>query len=290
MPNGFQLGPIYIYFYGIILMLGALAAGWLASVEARRRGWDTSIVWDGLIWALIGGIIGSRLWHVFTPPPSMVEMGITTWFYLTHPIDFTPGAACLVCIRQGGLGIPGGILGGGIALLLFSKRRKISFGTLADIAAPALALGQAIGRFGNYVNQEVYGAPSNLPWAIYIDPAHRFPGYALYERYHPLFLYESLWNLANMAILLWLGRRYQSWLKAGDLFLIYLMNYSLGRFLLEFLRLDAARFGSLNANQTIMLVVGLFSAALLIWRHRRTSGAKPVEAAPAEGATPNPEA
>jgi phosphatidylglycerol:prolipoprotein diacylglycerol transferase len=288
MPNGFQLGPIYIYFYGIILMLGALAAGWLASVEARRRGWDTSIVWDGLIWALIGGIIGSRLWHVFTPPPSMVEMGITTWFYLTHPIDFTPGAACLVCIRQGGLGIPGGILGGGIALLLFSKRRKISFGTLADIAAPALALGQAIGRFGNYVNQEVYGAPSNLPWAIYIDPAHRFPGYELYERYHPLFLYESLWNLANMAILLWLGRRYQSWLKAGDLFLIYLMNYSLGRFLLEFLRLDAARFGSLNANQTIMLVVGLFSAALMIWRHRRTSGATPVEAAPAEGEEPNP--
>ena len=192
MPNGIQVGPIYIYFYGIILMLGALVAGWLASVEARRRGMDSAIVWDALIWALIGGIIGARLWHVFTPPPSMVEMGITTWFYFTHPIDLSPGATCLICIRQGGLGIPGAILGGSLALYLFARRRKISFAILADIAAPALALGQAIGRFGNYVNQEVYGAPSNLPWGIRIDPAHRIPGYELYERYHPLFLYESL--------------------------------------------------------------------------------------------------
>jgi phosphatidylglycerol:prolipoprotein diacylglycerol transferase len=273
MPNGIQLGPIYIYFYGIILMLGALVAGWLASLEARRRGMDSAIVWDGLIWALIGGIIGARLWHVFTPPPSMVEMGITTRFYLTHPIDLAPGAACLICIRQGGLGIPGAILGGGLALYLFARRRKISFAILADIAAPALALGQAIGRFGNYVNQELYGAPSNLPWAIKIDPAHRIPGYEMYERYHPLFLYESLWNLANMAVLLWLGRRFQSWLKSGDLFLIYLINYSIGRFLLEFLRLDAAQIGGINANQTVALVVGLSSAAILLWRHRRSAAA-----------------
>lgn len=290
MPNGIQVGPIYIYFYGIILMTGALVAGWLASHEARRRGMDSAIVWDGLIWALIGGIIGARLWHVFTPPPSMVEMGITTWFYLTHPIDFSPGAACLICIRQGGLGIPGAILGGGLALYLFARRRKISFAILADIAAPALALGQAIGRFGNYVNQEVYGAPTDLPWGIYIDPAHRYPGYELYERYHPLFLYEALWNLANMALLLWLGRRFQSWLKAGDLFLIYLFNYSLGRFLLEFLRLDAAQVGGLNANQTVVIVVGLGSAALLTWRHRRPSKESPAEANGSESVEDQPEA
>ncbi|MBP1702886.1 MAG: lgt [Chloroflexi bacterium] len=276
MPNGFQLGPIYIYFYGIILMIGALAAGWLASVEARRRGLNSDIVWDGLIWALIGGIIGARLWHVFTPPPSMVENGITTWYYLTHWINFTPGAACLLCIRQGGLGIPGAIIGGGLALYLFARRRKLPYGVLADIAAPAVALGQAIGRFGNYVNQEVYGAPTDLPWGIYIDPFHRYPGYEMYERYHPLFLYEALWNLANMAVLLFLGRRYQNRLKSGDLFLIYLLNYSLGRFLLEFLRLDAAQVGGVNANQTVALVVGILSTGLLVWRHRRSATTEPV--------------
>lgn len=276
MPNGFQLGPIYIYFYGIILMIGALAAGWLASVEARRRGLNSDIVWDGLIWALIGGIIGARLWHVFTPPPSMVENGITTWYYLTHWINFTPGAACLLCIRQGGLGIPGAIIGGGLALYLFARRRKLPYGVLADIAAPAVALGQAIGRFGNYVNQEVYGAPTDLPWGIYIDPFHRYPGYEMYERYHPLFLYESLWNLANMAVLLFLGRRYQDRLKSGDLFLIYLLNYSIGRFLLEFLRLDAAQVGGVNANQTVALVVGILATGLLVWRHRRSATTEPV--------------
>jgi phosphatidylglycerol:prolipoprotein diacylglycerol transferase len=251
-------------------MVGAVAAAFLAEREARRRGQPGTIVWDALIWVLIGGIIGARLWHVFTPPPSMVEAGFTTRYYLTHPLS-------ILMTWRGGLGIPGAVLGGVIALYFFCRRRKLNFGLWADIAAPALALGQAIGRWGNYVNQEVYGAPSDLPWAITIDPQNRLPGFELYERYHPLFLYESLWSLLTVGILLWIARRWEDRLLNGDVFLIYLILYPVGRFLLEFLRLDSSQIAGINANQTVMGVVALASAATLILRHRRKSKPEVIE-------------
>jgi len=262
MPTGFQLGPFYIYFYGIILMAGALAGSFLAAMEARRRGQDPDIVWDALVWVLIGGIIGARLWHILTPPPSMVAQGITTGFYLTHPLD-------ALNLRRGGLGIPGAVIGGVLALIWFCRRRKLDPLLWLDIAAPGLALAQAIGRWGNYVNQELYGAPSKLPWAIHIAPQYRLPKYAQVETYHPLFLYESLWNLFNMGVLLWLARKYPNWLKTGDIFLIYLIIYPVGRFFLEFLRLDPSLVGGINANQVVMAVVAVSASATLIWRHRR---------------------
>ncbi len=262
MPTGFQIGPLTIRYYGIILMLGALAAAWLAEREARRRDQDGELVWDGLIWVLVGGIIGARLWHIFTPPPSMIAQGITPRFYLTHPLD-------ALAIWHGGLGIPGAVIGGVLALYLFSRRRKLNFALWLDIAAPALALGQAIGRWGNFVNQELYGAPTNLPWAIFIDPQHRLPGYQDIAYYHPLFLYESIWNFFNMGLLLWLARRYPKRLLPGDLFLIYMIVYPIGRFFLEFVRLDASQVAGLNANQAFVLVVMLVSAGVLIWRHNR---------------------
>lgn len=261
MPRGFFIGPFEIYYYAIILMAGAFVAALLAEREARRRGVKSELVWDGLIWVLVGGIIGARIWHILTPPPSMQAQGITTQFYLTHPLD-------MINTRLGGLGIPGAVIGGGLALYLFTRVSKLPFGLWADIAAPALALGQAIGRWGNFVNQELYGAPSNLPWAITIDPANRLPQYANVSRYHPLFLYESLWNFANMLLLLWLGRRFADRLKDGDLFLIYLVVYSVGRFFLEFIRLDAAQVGGINANQTVAAVVAVAASAFLIIRHR----------------------
>jgi phosphatidylglycerol:prolipoprotein diacylglycerol transferase len=262
-PTGIIIGGVEIFaYYGIIITFGALCAAVLATREARRRGQNMDLVWDGLIWLLIGGIIGARLWHVFTPPPSLVAEGKDTWFYLTHPLD-------LVWTRQGGLGIPGAVIGGGIALFLFTRRHKLNFGMWADIAAPSLALGQAIGRWGNYVNQEVYGLPTNLPWKIHIDPIYRIAKYADKEYYHPLFLYESLWNLANMFFLLWLSRRYANRLKPGDLLLIYLITYPVGRFFLEFIRVDSAMAGGVNINQAVMAGVALVSAALLFWRHRK---------------------
>ncbi|HJS17951.1 MAG TPA: prolipoprotein diacylglyceryl transferase, partial [Anaerolineales bacterium] len=152
-----------------------------------------------------------------------------------------------------------------------TRRHKLNFAHWADIAAPALALGQAIGRWGNYVNQELYGAPTNLPWKIYIDPDHRLQGFVDVEYYHPLFLYESLWNLANMFFLVSMSRRYGDRLKDGDIFLMYLIVYPLGRFLLDFLRLDASLVGGININQTFMAVVAILAALALYLRHRPAS-------------------
>src|SRR3972149_10551916 len=143
---GFEVGPLTIRYYGIILMLGAVAAAWLAEREARRRGCNGEYVWDGLVWVLVGGIIGARIWHILTPPESMKAVGITTEFYLTHPLD-------AIAIWQGGLGIPGAIIGGLIALYFFARRNKLNFLVWIDIVAPALALAQPIGRWGNFVNQ-----------------------------------------------------------------------------------------------------------------------------------------
>jgi phosphatidylglycerol:prolipoprotein diacylglycerol transferase len=277
MPVGFQVGPIFVHYYGIILMAGALAGAWLASVEARRKGYDPEIVWDGLVWVMIGGIIGARLWHIFTPPQSMVDQGITTAWYLTHPLD-------MLAVWRGGLGLPGAVIGGMIALYWFCSRNKLPFLVLTDIAAPGVALGQVIGRWGNFINQELYGSPTSLPWAVKIDPEHRLAGFENVETYHPLFLYESLWSLVNLGILLFLSRRYSDRMKDGDLFLVYLVIYPFGRFMLEFLRLDPAIVGSLNANQTLMGIVSLAAAVTLVVRHLRKPKTEPSpqESSPAD--------
>lgn len=137
----------------------------------------------------------------------------------------------------------------------YTRRHQLDFAEWLDVAAPGVALGQAIGRWGNFSNQELSGAPTNLPWAIYIDPQHCMAGFANQAYYHPLFLYESLWDLANMALLLWLARRFPDRMKKGELFLIYTLTYAVGRFSLDFLRLDASRVLSVNFNQTVMGVL-----------------------------------
>jgi phosphatidylglycerol:prolipoprotein diacylglycerol transferase len=261
MVEGFYIGTFEIRFYGIILMLGTFFGGVLAKKEAERRGYDGEIVWDLMLWLLFGGVVGARLWHVFTPPPSSIARGFTTQYYLTHPLD-------LINTRNGGLGIPGAVIGGVLALYLFTWKRKLPFFEWADISAPGLALGQAIGRWGNYVNQELYGAPTSLPWKIFIDPQHRLSGFENQAYYHPLFLYESLWNLGNMAVLLWLGHRYAARLKKGDIFFLYLVIYPVGRFFLDFLRLDASQLGGINANQTLMAFVAVFAVTVLLFRHK----------------------
>ena len=267
LPNGFDIplpflnSSFHIYFYGILIMAGVVAAAFLGQAEAKRRGIKTDYIWDALFWVVLAGIIGARLWHIFTPPPSMIEQGITTKWYLTHPLD-------MLNIRNGGLGIPGAIIGGALALLIYCRNKKISFLTLADTVIPGVALAQAIGRWGNFFNQEVYGKPTNLPWKLYIDPAHRIQGYQNNDYYHPLFLYESLWNVLIMAVLLWMARRFEKWLKPGDLFLIYMIMYSIGRFSLEFLRLDASQIGGINFNQTFVVIVALIAGVIIFLRHR----------------------
>ncbi|MGA2819627.1 MAG: prolipoprotein diacylglyceryl transferase [Anaerolineales bacterium] len=273
---GIHLGILYIRFYGLILMAGAIAAAFLAERQARKLGLDSERVWDMLIWVLIAGVIGARLWHILTPPQSMIENHITAGYYLTHPLD-------ALAIWRGGLGIPGAVAGGVLAIFWYTRRNKLSFVSWLDVTAPALALGQAIGRWGNFINQELYGSPTNLPWAIYIAPENRLTGFQQYAYYHPLFLYESLWNLLNLGVLLYLTERQRGRLRAGDLFLVYLIIYPVGRFFLEFLRLDPSPVAGIDINQALMAVVALASAGLLLWRHwtARSSRGVPVGAASA---------
>jgi phosphatidylglycerol:prolipoprotein diacylglycerol transferase len=274
MSGGFSLGPIFIHFYGIVLMLGAVAGGWLATLELKRRGKDPEIVWDLLVYLIIGGVIGARLWHVLTPPPSSLVLDPATG-QMVNPY-FHGGIKILdiLAIWNGGLGIPGTVIGGLVALAIYVRNnRTISFLDWTDIAAPSLALGQAIGRWGNFFNQELYGAPTNLPWKLFIDEAHRLPGFQDVAYYHPLFAYESLLNLANMLLLLWIIRRYAGRLRKGDVFNVYLIAYPLIRFSLDFLRLDASQIAGININQTVMAVVGIAAIIVLIWRHRPGSTA-----------------
>lgn len=260
MPSGFDIGPLTVHFYGIIIMVGIIASTFLAQRQANRRGENGELVWDMLIWVLIAGVVGARLWHIFTPMPSLIAQGITTHYYLTHPLE-------AIAIWKGGLGIPGAMIGGMLALFFFSRRHHISFLAWLDILAPSLALGQAFGRWGNFFNQELYGAPTTLPWGIYIDPAHRLPGYENVMYYHPTFFYEFLWNLGNMALLLWLSHRHSEKINLGNIFLVYLIVYPFGRFMLEFLRLDSSQIDGINANQAVMLVVMIAAAITLLIRH-----------------------
>jgi phosphatidylglycerol:prolipoprotein diacylglycerol transferase len=247
-------------------MTGAFLAAMLAQRLIKRKGKDPEIVWDGLIWALIFGIIGARLYHVFTPSISAGGWE-QTLNYLRNPVS-------ILTTWQGGLGMPGAILGGVLGLYLFARRNNVSFGLILDAAAPGVALAQAIGRWGNFVNQELYGPPTDLPWGIYIEPRFRLPGtwngvpLSEFDHFHPLFLYESLWNLLNLALLLYLWRRYEGRMGSGDLFLVYLIVYPIGRFLLEFIRLDYVPLFGINLNQVIMLAVALVSGIVLFLRTR----------------------
>jgi phosphatidylglycerol:prolipoprotein diacylglycerol transferase len=257
---GFSIGPLQVHWYGVILMTGALMAALLAAREAKRRGIDPEMVWDMMPWALIGGIIGARLWHIFTPSASNVAAGLTTAYYFSHPL-------AILEVWNGGLGIPGAIAGGALAVWIYNRNKPVSFAEWTDIVAPGLALAQAIGRWGNFVNQELYGAPSTLPWAIHIDPAYRLPEFADVATYHPLFLYESIWNLLNLGLLLLLNRKLGDKLHKGDLFMVYMGFYAIGRFGLEFLRLDTSQINGINANQTLMIILLTVSIAVLLWRH-----------------------
>ena len=255
------LPEIYLRYYGVIIVSGAMIGAYVASLEARRKGLNPDYVWDGLIWALVGGIVGARLYHVFTPPPSMVDQGFTTAAYFADPIK-------ILQVWNGGLGIPGGIAGGALGLWLYTRYAKLDFLIWADLAAPAVALAQAIGRWGNFINQELYGKPTDLPWAIYIEPQYRLPSYTEFERFHPMFLYESILNLLACLALLWIARRFADRLKPGDMILCYLVMYPAIRFFMEFLRLDSSEFGNLNINQMLSIVVAVVSGVALMLRHR----------------------
>ena len=268
----FNIGPLSIHFYGIIIVAGALVGGYVASIEARRRREEPEHVWNALTWCLIGGILGARLYHVLSSPQGDV-VGFQ-FYFVTNPFETIRifGASIpfptALMIWNGGLGIFGGVAGGVLALAIYAWRNNLSIFRWFDIAAPGLILAQAIGRWGNYINQELYGPPTTLPWGIPIDAEYRLPQFANLSRYpvkttrfHPVFLYESLWNLAAF-----IGRRFKDRLVDGDIVSLYLILYGLGRLFIEALRPDAWLVGGIPTAQIVSAVMIVAGAALMVWR------------------------
>ena len=240
---GVHLGPLYLRFYGLILVSGAMLAAYLVALEASRQNLDPNFAWDALLWCLVGGIIGARLYHVLTPSPSnLLADGSNPYFQ--NPMR-------IMYVWEGGLGIPGGVAGGALALWIFARRQAQSFVVWGD--------------------QELYGAPSQLPWAISISLQNRLPAYAAFETFHPLFLYESILNIAGAFLLLWLRRNWKRAAQGGNLICAYLLIYPAIRFSLEFIRLDSSHIGNLNANQWLAAIAFVVAAAVLVARSRQVA-------------------
>jgi phosphatidylglycerol:prolipoprotein diacylglycerol transferase len=260
-PVMFEIGPFALRYYGLCIALGIAVGTWLTGRELARKGYDGTLALDSLFFVIPLGFVGARVYHVLTD-------------YHLYADDPFPG---VLEVWNGGLGIYGAVAGGFLGVLLFSWYRGISALDFADAAAPGLVLAQAIGRWGNYFNQELFGRPSDLPWAIRIDPENRPVQFADVSSFHPTFLYEALWDVLVCLALLWIARRFSERLKAGDLFLIYVSLYSVGRFLVETLRVDPAFLigGSTRGNLFVSSVLALGFALILFLRHSQTSGKPP---------------
>lgn len=287
-PTALRIGPLTIYWYGLLIVIGAVLAAFLAAAEARRRGEDPEHVWNLLTWCLLLGIIGARLYHVFSSPAG----GFTGWdYYRQNPLE-------IIAFWKGGfrgLGIYGAIAGGAVAVLIYARATRLKFWRWLDIVAPGVLLAQAIGRWGNYVNQELYGPPTTLPWGITIDALHRFGPYIdinqfpLETKFHPTFLYESLWNLIGFALLFWLGRRFANRLRDGDIVAAYVLYYAVGRLWIEIFRPDAWTIAAIPTAQIISLLLMAASLAFLFIRHRDWQPPETWVTRKADAPTPPPE-
>lgn len=247
MEVALYLGSFTIRWYGILITVAVIAAIVLAIIEAKRRGEAWGNVLNMALFVLPLGIIGARLYHV-----------IDKWdFYSQNPALIFGGT---------GMGIFGAVIGGAIGLLIYTKWKKLSTLRWLDVVAPGLILAQAIGRWGNFFNQELYGYPTDLPWAIYIDPAHRLPGYETFSHFHPLFLYESLWNFLGCFLLLLLGRKLRHRLTDGDIFFLYIIYYSVGRFFLEGLKIDVWTIAGIPTARWICSIAIIVSVGVIVYR------------------------
>jgi prolipoprotein diacylglyceryl transferase len=272
-----HLGPVPLRGYALCILLGVFAAIVVARRRWVARGGERRLIGDLAVWVVPGGLIGARLYHV-----------ATDYQLYTHD----PAGA--LRIWDGGLGIWGGVAGGALTGLWVARRWHVDFLALADTVAPALPLAQAIGRWGNWFNQELFGRPTSLPWGLRIDAAHRPAGYTGHTTFHPTFLYESLWSLAVVAIVLAVERRVR--LRPGRLFAVYVAAYTFGRFWVELLRIDPAhRVGGLRINDWTSVAVFVVAMAFVLTGRRRVPAPEEVPAseavlAPAApGAVPAPE-
>jgi phosphatidylglycerol:prolipoprotein diacylglycerol transferase len=265
-----NIGPFSVRWYGLLMTTAIFLGTLVASRYVARKKQDPNTIWEMLFVVLVPALIGARLYFVF------IQSGRVS-FYLSNPAE-------ILAIWHGGIHIYGALIFGSITLLLFIRLRKLPALIYLDGIGLGLLLGQAIGRLGNFINQELYGPPTTLPWGLRIDPQFRVAPYnnlLLYPtsvRFHPLFLYELTWDLIGFALLFYLSRRFSKSLRNGDLLLLYLIWFPFGRFWIEFLRSDSSFFPGTHFDPVhiISAVTILTCATLLILRHR----AKPADQAP----------
>jgi phosphatidylglycerol---prolipoprotein diacylglyceryl transferase len=252
----FHLGSLQPRWYGLLLVLAVVVGAWVTRDQFARRGLDPEQVVPIAVWAIPLGLAGARVEHVLTD--------LTP--FMNHPDN-------ALWLWRGGLGIYGAIVGGMLGALIGCRIVHLPFWIVADCAAPGVILGQAIGRLGNYTNQELYGRPSDLPWAVRID--HPLPPYIPGASFQPTFLYEALWDLAVLGLLLWFMRRTANRVRPGTAFALYAAAYSVGRVWMETLRVDHTEhlYGQ-RVELWVALAVAIVAAAAfaLLWRRRAAVG------------------
>lgn len=281
-PVIFEYGLISLHWYGFLIVGGAVIAAWFAGHYAKKAGENPDHIWNLLAWSLVVGIIGARLYHVFSNPAD----GYGWPYYRENPIE-------IINFWNGGfrgLGIYGGLVGGILAVLLYCWRNSLQPVRYLDFIAPNVLLAQAIGRLGNFVNQELYGPPTTLPWAFHINPHYpcQLPpdlpqtiqlcgtptlteetlAWYTTHGYHPTFFYEAGWNFLMFLLVAFVIWRYGHRLRTGDGVLLYLLAYPLGRFWVELFRPDAWVMGTLPTAQWIAIGAVLFAVIALLVRHR----------------------
>lgn len=259
-----NLGPVPVRAYALLIVIGIVVAVWFGGKRYVARGGRPGAITDIAIWAVPFGIIGGRLYHVITD----------------NQLYFGPDGKGLIAafrIWDGGLGIWGAVALGGLGAWIGARRAGIALPPVADAIAPAIALAQAIGRWGNYFNQELFGKPTTVPWALEIDPAHRPAGYEQYATFQPTFLYESLWLLAMVLVLLWADKRFR--MGHGRVFALYVLLYCIGRFWIESLRIDTAHhILGLRLNDWTSILVGLGALIYLVVSARLRPGREDIVA------------
>ncbi len=277
--------PIAVRWYGVMIVLGALLAARVAAGRAERRGFDPEHVWNQLMIGMVLGVLGGRLWYVAFEWERFAGQPI--W----NIINPTWGG--------GGLAIHGAIVGAVLSAVIYTAWQKLPFVRWVDICLPTMLIGQGVGRWGNFFNQEAYGRPTTLPIGVDIAPEHRLPPYNDFQQYpagilfHATFLYESIWNLTGFGVIMWLERRLRGWLRTGDVSLMYFIWYGIGRFFIESLRTDSlctngiggSCDGALRTAQVVSVALVVFGVVGMILNHRRTLREEPQPSEPVADAS-----
>ena len=251
-----HLGPLPLRAYALAILVGIVVAAWMTMRRLAVRGGTSDDVLEICLWAVPFGIVGGRIYHVISSPQAYFGEGGDPWKAFA--------------IWEGGLGIWGAIALGAVGAWIGCRRQGVRFADFADAVAPGLLVAQAIGRLGNWFNQELFGGPTTLPWGLEIDDAHLPPGFESGTLFHPTFLYEMVWNLLAAAVLIWAERRFR--LRHGRVFWAYVMIYTLGRLWIELVRIDPASIVlglRINVWVSILVFVGALAAFLVLGRRYR---------------------